>query len=238
MQVRSLAGEDPPDEGMETHSSILAWRIPWTEEPGGLQFTGPQRVRHNWSDWGRTHQEVWVALAYSTRGPWDPGRLPDRCLAWSRCSWENGLQLCVLKLDEGWPFVCTGEGSSTFQKFGFQVWSNETPSWSPRDVPFSIANEIWLNLFGKIYEINFLGVEQIELLIQKILDIINSDIWSLRRPKPRPSVLKLQHQVIRRAFKTQDCWRVSLVVQWLRIHLLTHGTQVWSLPRKIPLQSN
>jgi len=35
------------EEGMTTHSSILAWRIPWTEEPGGLQFTGSQRVGHN-----------------------------------------------------------------------------------------------------------------------------------------------------------------------------------------------
>ena len=35
------------EEGMATHSSILAWRIPWTEEPGGLQSTGSQRVRHN-----------------------------------------------------------------------------------------------------------------------------------------------------------------------------------------------
>jgi len=38
--VRSLGQEDPLEEGMATHSSILAWRIPWTEEPGGLQFTG------------------------------------------------------------------------------------------------------------------------------------------------------------------------------------------------------
>ena len=36
-----------PEEGMATHSSILAWRIPWTEEPGGLQSTGSQRVRHD-----------------------------------------------------------------------------------------------------------------------------------------------------------------------------------------------
>ena len=40
---------------MATHSSILAWRIPWTEEPGGLQFTGSQRVRHNLSDLAGTH---------------------------------------------------------------------------------------------------------------------------------------------------------------------------------------
>ena len=45
--VLSLGREDPLEEGMATHSSILAWRIPRTEEPGGLQFTGSQRVRHN-----------------------------------------------------------------------------------------------------------------------------------------------------------------------------------------------
>ena len=47
MQVRFLGQEDPLEEGMATHSSILAWRISWTEEPGGLQSMGSQRVRHN-----------------------------------------------------------------------------------------------------------------------------------------------------------------------------------------------
>ena len=46
-QVRSLDQEDPLEEGMATHSSILAWRIPRTEEPGGLQSMGSQRVRHD-----------------------------------------------------------------------------------------------------------------------------------------------------------------------------------------------
>ena len=45
--IRSLEGEDPLEKGMATNSSILAWRIPWTEEPGGLQFMGSQRVRHD-----------------------------------------------------------------------------------------------------------------------------------------------------------------------------------------------
>ena len=45
--VRSLGREDPLEEGMATHSSILAWRIPQTEEPGGLQSMGSQRVRHD-----------------------------------------------------------------------------------------------------------------------------------------------------------------------------------------------
>ena len=47
MPVRSLAGEDPLEEEMATHSSILAWKIPWTEEPGRLQSMGSQRVGHN-----------------------------------------------------------------------------------------------------------------------------------------------------------------------------------------------
>ena len=45
MQFQSLGGEDSLKEGMAAHSSILAWRIPWTEESGGLQFMGSQRVR-------------------------------------------------------------------------------------------------------------------------------------------------------------------------------------------------
>ena len=46
-QVRSLGQEDPLEKGMATHSSILAWRIPLAEEPGGLQCMGSQRVGHD-----------------------------------------------------------------------------------------------------------------------------------------------------------------------------------------------
>ena len=46
MQVQSLGWEDPLEEGMAIHSRILAWRIPWTEEPGGLQSIGSHRVGH------------------------------------------------------------------------------------------------------------------------------------------------------------------------------------------------
>ena len=58
--VWCLGQNDPLEEGMATHSSILAWRIPWTEEPGSLWSIESQRVRHNWSDlaqaqhWGET----------------------------------------------------------------------------------------------------------------------------------------------------------------------------------------
>ena len=46
-QVQPLGGEDPLEKEMVTHSSILTWKLPWTEEPGGLQSTGSQRVRHD-----------------------------------------------------------------------------------------------------------------------------------------------------------------------------------------------
>ena len=69
-QVRSLGQEDPLEEEVTTHSSILAWEIPWTEEPGRLQSMGLYRVRHSWST--NTHYEhvarricfVWFLLIY------------------------------------------------------------------------------------------------------------------------------------------------------------------------------
>ena len=47
-QVQSLGQEDPLEKRMATHSSILAWKMPWTEESGRLQSVGLQRVGHNW----------------------------------------------------------------------------------------------------------------------------------------------------------------------------------------------
>ena len=47
--VRSLGWEDPLEKGLSIHSSILVWKIPWTEEPGGLQSMGSQRVGHDWA---------------------------------------------------------------------------------------------------------------------------------------------------------------------------------------------
>ena len=50
MQVPSLGQEDPLETEMATHSSILAWEISWTEEPGGLQSAGSQTVANDWSN--------------------------------------------------------------------------------------------------------------------------------------------------------------------------------------------
>ena len=57
MWVQSLGWEDPREKEMATHSSILAWTIPWTEEPGGLQSLGSRRVRHD-SVSTHTHNKV------------------------------------------------------------------------------------------------------------------------------------------------------------------------------------
>ena len=58
-QVRSLGREDPLEEEMATYSSILAWEIPWTEEPGRIQSMGPQRVRNNLAT-KQQQQQQWL----------------------------------------------------------------------------------------------------------------------------------------------------------------------------------
>ena len=79
--VQSLGQEDPLEKEMATHSSILAWRIPWIEEPGGLQFMGSQRVRHNWA----TNTFILTEPIFSVldlRASWNVGKYnPDRLCA-------------------------------------------------------------------------------------------------------------------------------------------------------------
>ena len=63
MWVWSLGQEDPLEEGTATHSSTLAWRRPWTEEPSGLQSMGSHRVRHDWSDLAHMHKQSYQVLS-------------------------------------------------------------------------------------------------------------------------------------------------------------------------------
>ena len=58
--VQFLGQEDPLETAMATHSSILAWEIPWTEEPGGLQSMGSQRVRHDYNLTTKQQQQIGV----------------------------------------------------------------------------------------------------------------------------------------------------------------------------------
>ena len=91
--VQSLGWEDPLEEGMATHSSILAWRIPWTEEPCGLQTKESQRVRYDWvTDIHMCHQNpnlcVYVGRQVTQtdkyqvkgKGPCPKGELPNHII--------------------------------------------------------------------------------------------------------------------------------------------------------------
>ena len=68
--VQSLGWKDPLEKKMATHSSTLAWKIPWTEEPGRLQSMGSQRVRHDWV--------TSLSFLHSTTSPWDLGQCDIR----------------------------------------------------------------------------------------------------------------------------------------------------------------
>ena len=98
--VRSLDQEDSLEEGMATHSSVLAWRIPWTEEPGGLQSMGTPRVRH---DWAHTHTQSDKELLRTSlviqrlrirlpvQGPWVQSLMQEdpTCLRAAKHMWHN-----------------------------------------------------------------------------------------------------------------------------------------------------
>ena len=62
--VQFLSQEDPLEKDMATHCSILAWNIPWTEEPGRLQSMGSQRVRHNWVTNTALMNQYWCISAF------------------------------------------------------------------------------------------------------------------------------------------------------------------------------
>ena len=77
---RFLGLADPLKEGMAAHSSIPAWKIPWREEPGGLQSRGLQRVRHDWSSFTHTH---------------DPDSLVVVCKNTSKKYWSVHVEDCI-----------------------------------------------------------------------------------------------------------------------------------------------
>ena len=96
MLIRSLSQEDPLEKEMTTHSSILAWEIPWTEEPSGLRSTGSQRVRHDCAT-EQQRQETWrVKVGQSYPTLCDPmgysvhGILQARILEWVAFPFSRG----------------------------------------------------------------------------------------------------------------------------------------------------
>ena len=119
-QVPLLAQEDPWEKGMATHSSILAWRIPWTEEPGGLQSMRSQRVGHDWATNTFSSHCVHIVTA-----PTEQGKL-----------FPHFLCLTVLLLTETYPRIMLRHWlqplqcfRTTWGDFKYKCQPNPSPRW-------------------------------------------------------------------------------------------------------------
>ena len=110
-QVRSLGWEDPLEKDMATHPSILSCRIPWTEEPGGLQSTGSQRVGH---DWATTHTHLDFKMITLSWFFFSPSEL----LFLIFFSWQL-LFLCVPFKDQFSPRFCQCKSGGYSVNFKF-----------------------------------------------------------------------------------------------------------------------
>ena len=110
--VQSLGQEDLPEEGMATHSSILAWKIPWREEPGGLQSIGLHRARHNWSNlactlwlkYRRHHAFIFTIIAFTSNTLWflHAARLYPLVLLFSLPAWLTLTFISLLMNSDNW----------------------------------------------------------------------------------------------------------------------------------------
>ena len=116
MWVQSLGGEDPVEKEMATHSRILAWRIPRTEEPGRLQSMGLQRVRHDWATFTLTHVIRSPVERTAEQGTNVSGQQPAR----NRGSQSNSL----------WGAnSCQQPGHLEVNPFPVEPLQDHSPSW-------------------------------------------------------------------------------------------------------------
>ena len=151
MWVQSLGWEDPLEKGIAAHSSTLAWRIPWTEEPGGLQSMGLQRVGHDWVTDTFRFQEVTGSLEGSVihsvdtlrwlgfydscfQFTWDFQFQQRSCRAWNNewlsCS-QCGLVADNLRYSAPWRQGLSALiGESPTKASGFTSKSDRNGTWS------------------------------------------------------------------------------------------------------------
>ena len=108
MRVRSLGWGDPLDEEMATHSSVLAWEVPWTKEPGGLQSMGSQRARH---DLATAHARTICQTQFGKLS----GTYYPRCLynLWG-LSWSHPSQVKKLACLSFRPPLSSSKGKNSF----------------------------------------------------------------------------------------------------------------------------
>ena len=172
--VQSLGREDPLEKEMATHSSILAWRIPWMEKRGRLQSTGSQRVGHDWSDLAAVLcywlDEFWTCWS------WNPDTLATcwkELTHWKRpWCWER-LKAGEEEDDRGWDGWMT-----SLSKWTWVCINSRNLSWTGRPgVLWSMGSQRlghdWateLNwMFCRILQWNYLGLKIYLLGIWKLL---------------------------------------------------------------------
>ena len=144
---------------MAPHSSILAWKIPWTEEPGGLQSRGWHRVRHDWSSWACTHLldiQIW-------------GRIPD-LLNQETVGWDPE-NLCFNK-HSGW--ICDSWGCRVGHDWATELnWMNQTQSiWEALCRPY----KKWWRVKLKWWQCQGGGWAWGDWNVSKMLNL--EDLWS------------------------------------------------------------
>ena len=154
-RIRSLGWEDPLEMEMATHSSILAWRIPWTEEPGGLQSTGSQRVGHDWVislslSYSYTMPEKAMAPHSSTLAwkiPWteEPGRLQSMESQRLRHNWATSLSLFTfMHWRRKWqptPVFLSGESQGQGEPGGLPSMGSHRVGHNWRDLAAAAATQ-------------------------------------------------------------------------------------------------
>ena len=131
MWVQSLGQEEPLEKEMATHSSILAWKIPWTEEPGGLQSTGSKGVRH---DWAHRHSLTQKSPRVKFYMPFTLKSTKLKC-AFSGISsgmrlnhWTSQMVLVVKNPPANAGYI---------KRYGFNPWVGKNPwrtAWKPTPV--------------------------------------------------------------------------------------------------------
>ena len=129
---------------MATHSSVLAWRISWAEEPGGLPSVGSQRVRHDWSDWACTRALEKAVATHSSVPAWripgtgEPGGLPFVGSHRGGCDWKR-LSSSSIK---GLPWWLSGkESTCQCRRYGFKPCSGRIPRTPEQLSPFATTTE-------------------------------------------------------------------------------------------------
>ena len=141
MPVQSLGQEDPLEEEMATHSSILAWKIPWTEEPGRLEPTGSKRVGHDWARCKQKHIYSGTDFPAAPMVKTLPHLVSRRCDLTSTCNSEN-------ELHESGPLFTYSPGvhedCKTEEKEG--VWTGPVYLGSQESI-FNMQNKSWRKKF-------------------------------------------------------------------------------------------